>query len=598
VRIKASDYNVYLSWVTFAVLGDMSQADGIFSTYPTEVRRTARKLRAKLGVPDEPLYRGVLLEPELVSSGPVPAHRPGEQISFSSWSTSRDVACYFADRGSVMAGAVMMLRPRVRGYVLKIDQAVKSKVLWHYSWADRLPSPDGKHQTNLFNLVGPSLHILARAIHGQPQPPEYVAHQLAWNLRTQREVILQADPKIKAKFVSRSDFGCPGEGSLDERFTSPVFRNPGEDEVFDLDLDGDMGLQSSRLWALYKRGEVSLDKVETDLVFMEILADPRGPDGRLVMRLRAEVDKAKGKTAFLEEVRGARAVHASVDQGRGEVMIHKAVRPDAPEDSYQVTRFGLVGPNMLPFGHHYSKSMEEAVEELWRDHRGPRLIERRNPMESGRGYRSLWDKLRMSEDPERLLTLATNASFFGNEEAARFFQEAGESQRQILYGSAQEAMGNLLGAGPTRLWAIDCAERVAHLTIRPEETRGALQVGRDYVSDPSVSFGDLEVAATGVHYQTYQYARVDAPYLAAYSAWWALALDGWYDRANMPGNLWYPAGMSAERARGAIYSPGPDRIAERTEATLRGAQDDERYWQELRAADYLWAEAMRGVRVE
>lgn len=152
-------------------------------------------------------------------------------------------------------------------------------------------------------------------------------------------------------------------------------------EVFRFDWDAPFVPQAQALRKLLREGQIDPEVAEEEFCFMELAADPhdRREAGEVALT-RLRIDDAIGKTAFLAEVEGAKSLHLALRDPGAEVMIHKAVRPDAPEGSYQVTRFGRVGNETLPFGHHYKPTIAEAVEEVWTEHRKPiRVIGRTNP---------------------------------------------------------------------------------------------------------------------------------------------------------------------------------------------------------------------------
>lgn len=151
--------NIYINFVLYAVLGDLARADDLLERHGAQVRSVAGFMAFRRPVQHAPVFRGMLVEPEQ----PV---RPDSRYGFLSWSEDRDVACWFAERDSVISGHVLEHRPQVRGVVLSLPTA--RNVLFHHSWA----SEDWAEMAALHPHMG---------IEG--------ARQFAWSLRTQREVI-------------------------------------------------------------------------------------------------------------------------------------------------------------------------------------------------------------------------------------------------------------------------------------------------------------------------------------------------------------------------------------------------------------------------
>jgi hypothetical protein len=160
---EREDINAWINFVLYAVLGKLGEADSIVRKHGQQVRSVARFLRRECPIPSAPLYRGMLLDPR----------RPytlDPSFTFVSWSEDRDVAVWFADRRASISEPFTMFHPEARGYLAELP-APRSEVLFHHSWATRafddLPSLALRH----------------------PHMGENGARQIAWALRTQREVI-------------------------------------------------------------------------------------------------------------------------------------------------------------------------------------------------------------------------------------------------------------------------------------------------------------------------------------------------------------------------------------------------------------------------
>jgi hypothetical protein len=214
-----------VNFALYMVLGNLRGADWLMEEHGTQIRRVARRLREHLGVPRRPCYRGILVEPEEIPDDRMVLPQE-ETMQFSSWSEDKDVACWFADRDSVMSAPVHPLsitvqRPRVQGWVMEL-QPKKSDVLFHHSWADRFPSPDGRATMPLAQIARAGAVGIAQGMAqaGMPVQPENVASQIEWNLRTQQEVVIgKVSDKVRA--VPHADSSCAPTRQLDERLGWP-----------------------------------------------------------------------------------------------------------------------------------------------------------------------------------------------------------------------------------------------------------------------------------------------------------------------------------------------------------------------------------------
>lgn len=193
------DLNVYLSFVMNAVVGQMGEADALMRAHGGTVKRVARWLAKDVGLPVRPAYRGLLLEPSLVVDGKV---QPDSRYTFASYSESRDVACWFADRNSVMSEYVLQKRPGVQGYLSQRTPS-KNTILFHHSWRE-FPTPRGRI---------PLAALAANA-------GMVAADQLAWNLQTQREVIM-LPPTRPFEVEEVGAEVCPSTADLDVKYTFP-----------------------------------------------------------------------------------------------------------------------------------------------------------------------------------------------------------------------------------------------------------------------------------------------------------------------------------------------------------------------------------------
>ena len=208
-RPSPTDWNVWITWVLYAVTGNLAAADSIMVQHGDSVRRVAKALSKLMPVPQRTLWRGLLLEAHEVVDGYV---QPRVEHQFLSFSEDRDVACWFADRQSVMSGVVAQLRPQTTGWLTELKPPHKD-VLFHWSWAPRFP---------VAGQVGP-LWALARM---HPDLSR-VADQTEKAMRGQKEVILDSRGAKALKVVPHESAGCPPTAALDQRFTwRGALRNP------------------------------------------------------------------------------------------------------------------------------------------------------------------------------------------------------------------------------------------------------------------------------------------------------------------------------------------------------------------------------------
>jgi len=202
LRYTAEEYNNYVSWVLYAVLGGLGEADDLMRRMGGPIRSMAKKLVAHLGVPSRPVWRALLLEPgEVPPNRLIPPQLPhAESVS---WSEDKGVACFFADTGGRMSTAVMRIRPRSRGWMMKIAPK-KADVLWHWSWKDHFPAPGRPGTIDLAFLAQYHPYIGANI------------DQFKWSLETQKEVILRPLNR-EVMIVPYEDAECPPREDLDKR---------------------------------------------------------------------------------------------------------------------------------------------------------------------------------------------------------------------------------------------------------------------------------------------------------------------------------------------------------------------------------------------
>lgn len=203
---EAQDYNIYINFVLYSVLGKTAVADEMMRRYGDGIRRVAARLRMKRPVPKRRLYRGILVEPSKVNGGKI---RPDPKLKFISWSEDLEVACWFADPDSAMSAFMQTIRPGVEGFIVTTEQA-PAPVLFYYEWARG------------FELAGHQVDLAKLAlVHPDMGADGY--SQIRWALNTQREVITEnIDKSFEA--APMDSFECPRTGVLDATLTWPGAR--------------------------------------------------------------------------------------------------------------------------------------------------------------------------------------------------------------------------------------------------------------------------------------------------------------------------------------------------------------------------------------
>lgn len=187
-----TDVDIYINWAMHAIVGYLGEADALMRVAGTSIQRVAGVLRQKHPIEDKPLYRGALLDP----SAPF---KPDSR-TFWSFSEDRDVACWFGHPKSMISEPLAASNPSLCGFVFTLPQT-PWRVLFHYSWATK--AFGGFTQfARLHPFIG-----------------EEGARQIAWSLRTQKEVIIEPLPQLPpAKPIASFDVSL---AALDEKLTPP-----------------------------------------------------------------------------------------------------------------------------------------------------------------------------------------------------------------------------------------------------------------------------------------------------------------------------------------------------------------------------------------
>lgn len=186
------DLNFYVNFALHAVYGKLGEADTIMRFAGDAVRRVADDLVATFPIDPAPLYRGMLLDPDV-------PFVVDPELTFLSWSEDPDVAAWFACARSVVSEPLARLNPRLHGYVATLP-APPSRVLFHHSWASALEG------LACFALIHPHMG-------------EEGKRQVEWSLRTQREVI--TEPVADLRPERAADLDADALEALERRLSPP-----------------------------------------------------------------------------------------------------------------------------------------------------------------------------------------------------------------------------------------------------------------------------------------------------------------------------------------------------------------------------------------
>jgi len=186
------DLDLYVNFGMHAILGRLGEADQIMRLGGDAVRRVAAHLCERLPIDHVSLHRGMLLDPEKPFA-------PDPSLTFLSWSEDRDVALWFACPRSVVSEPLMQQNPKLRGHVVSIPEP-RSRVLFHYTWA---------------HVFGG----LAQLALAHPLMGAEGCRQIAWSLRTQREIITEPVADLHPEHVGDLDTAALEE--LERRLSPP-----------------------------------------------------------------------------------------------------------------------------------------------------------------------------------------------------------------------------------------------------------------------------------------------------------------------------------------------------------------------------------------
>jgi hypothetical protein len=187
-----TEVDFYINFVIHAILGRLAEADALMCIAGDEIRDMADALAHKRPVAAMPIYRGILLDPEV-------PYDADPKLKFLSWSEDRDVALWFACPRSVVSEPLAQQKPQLRGYVAKLETP-RSRVLFHYTWAN------AQGDLAAFALQHPLMGAEG-------------ARQIAWSLLTQREIITEPVADLQPDRVP--DLSAPALQALERRLAPP-----------------------------------------------------------------------------------------------------------------------------------------------------------------------------------------------------------------------------------------------------------------------------------------------------------------------------------------------------------------------------------------
>lgn len=187
-----TDVDYYINFALHAIYGMLSEADTLMGAAGDHVRRVADRLAATIPIQPASLHRGLLLDP-------TQPFALDPKLTFLSWSEDPDVATWFACPRSVVNEPLAKLRPHLRGHVIELPMP-PARVLFHHTWAGAFG--DLAAFARLHPLMGAE---------GQ--------RQIAWSLRTQREVITEPVTDLRPQRVA--DLDATALEALERRLSPP-----------------------------------------------------------------------------------------------------------------------------------------------------------------------------------------------------------------------------------------------------------------------------------------------------------------------------------------------------------------------------------------
>jgi hypothetical protein len=202
------DLAYFIVFVQHFVLGKMNVADAIYQQKGRSVDRVASYLSRVAPPKRTPLYRGWMIEPEKVVAGKIAVEHK-IPISFS---RDRNIACFFADPRTTISAFISQMRPRARGYVMKLTGWTASQVIWTYEWNDKIPAPGwGSGMATLSSITSITIPQADLSLHD--------VRVIDSNIRSQKELILKPLPRTaKTTLTPLSKADCPPTAALNARY--------------------------------------------------------------------------------------------------------------------------------------------------------------------------------------------------------------------------------------------------------------------------------------------------------------------------------------------------------------------------------------------
>lgn len=204
------EVNPYISFILYAILGKMAEADNLMKQHQRAIYTAAVKLQ-NFNPPNlRKIYRGLLIEPENMGQpGNIISRNP--DVEFVSFSEDKDVACWFADTESLISFVAKMQRPDVEGWMIEYTPKM-DEILFYWKWGLEFPFAGKIIDFNFFAQRHPD-----PAIH---------TNDYRVTLRQQKEYIIKPlDVDFAA--IEHADAGCPPTIELDSKFWSDYDQPPG-----------------------------------------------------------------------------------------------------------------------------------------------------------------------------------------------------------------------------------------------------------------------------------------------------------------------------------------------------------------------------------
>jgi len=139
----------YLNFICNALSGNLKGADIYYRQHKDLIQSSAQKVASHFPVSLEPIYRGVLLEPELTNTGILVADTYRQFLSFSA---KRSIAEVFADKEHDMAFMIRIHCPNCQGFLIEHTPTCE-EILFHYSWSEPL---------GLERYLGTEIHVVKK----------------------------------------------------------------------------------------------------------------------------------------------------------------------------------------------------------------------------------------------------------------------------------------------------------------------------------------------------------------------------------------------------------------------------------------------------